>query len=69
MKRVQLTDGQSTSVRREDLKSGAVELVKIIKKACLNSSLSYVEVNKALHVVDEELYKRVINSSCEKSLN
>ncbi|WP_144505442.1 hypothetical protein [Bacillus mycoides] len=69
MKRIQLTDGSPTSVRREDLKSRTVELLVEIKARCLSSGLSYVEVNKALHVVDEELYKDVIHSSCKKQLN
>ncbi|MDA2567380.1 hypothetical protein PDQ34_26015 [Bacillus cereus] len=65
MRRIQLTDGIPLSVRREDLKSRTVDLLLKVKEECSKSGLSYVEVNKALHVADEELYRRVIRNSCQ----
>ncbi|EMI3503519.1 TPA: hypothetical protein QCY18_004740 [Bacillus cereus] len=67
MKKIQLTDGMPTSVKREELKRSTENLLIKIKEECLKSELSYVEINKALHLADEELYKSVIHNSCKKS--
>ncbi|PGM88005.1 hypothetical protein [Bacillus cereus] len=63
MKKIQLTDGMPTNVKRVDLKPKTIELLEKIKEECTKSDLSYVEMNKALHVADEELYISVINCS------
>ena len=68
MKKIQLSDGMPASVRRGDLRLKTIELLEIIKEACTKSDLSYIEVNKALHVADEELYKSVVHSSCKEAL-
>lgn len=59
MKRIQLTDGSPTNV--QPLKSSTINLATVIKAECKKNGLSYVEINKALHVADEELYKEAIN--------
>ncbi|MFD9627707.1 hypothetical protein [Peribacillus muralis] len=69
MKRINLSDGMPSSFKKNDLKLETQELVNKLQKECVNSGLSYVEINKALHIADEELYKSVINSSCQTSLN
>ncbi|HDT6577489.1 TPA: hypothetical protein QFT23_003668 [Bacillus cereus] len=63
MKKIQLSDGMPASVGRGDLKLKTIELLEIIKEACTKSGLSYVEMNTALYVADEELYKSVIHGS------
>ncbi|MDA7025023.1 hypothetical protein PJ311_00175 [Bacillus sp. CLL-7-23] len=63
MKRIQLTDGMPSSFNKNTLKQETLELLKLVIKECLNSGLSYVEINKALHLADEELYKSVIHRS------
>ncbi|MEH7153041.1 hypothetical protein CN404_19870 [Bacillus thuringiensis] len=67
MKKIQLTDGMPTSIKREELKKSIENLLMKIKEECLKSELSYVEENKALHLADEGLYKSVIHNSCKKS--
>ncbi|AFQ19372.1 hypothetical protein P9Y62_31130 [Bacillus thuringiensis] len=67
MKKIQLTDGMPTSIKREELKKSTENLLMKIKEECLKSELSYVEVNKALHLADEELYKSVIHNAFKKS--
>lgn len=69
MKRINLSDGMPSSIITNDLKLESQDLLNKIKKECVSSGLSYVEINKALHLADEELYKSVINSSCPKSSN
>ena len=68
MKKIQLTDGMPKYVRRVNLKPKTIELLEKIKEECTKSDLSYIEVNKALHVADEELYKSVVHSSCKEAL-
>lgn len=62
MKKIQLTDGMPTSVKKEDLKKDKENLLVKIKEECLKSRLSYVEVNKAIYLADKEFYKSVVNS-------
>lgn len=52
-------------LKREELKRSTENLLIKIKEECLKSELSYVEINKALHLADEELYKSVIHNSCK----
>ncbi|API92670.1 MULTISPECIES: hypothetical protein [unclassified Virgibacillus] len=63
MKRIQLSDGMPTSVRRVELNPKTLNLLEKIKEECSKSGLSYVKVNKALHLADEELYKEAINKN------
>ena len=63
MKRIQLSDGMPSNVRRIELRAKTIELLEAIKTECKKSGLSYVEMNKALHMADEELYISVINRS------
>ncbi|ATH93214.1 hypothetical protein ACH95_13995 [Bacillus glycinifermentans] len=64
MKRIQLTDGMPSNISKNELKQETLELLKAVIKECSKSGLSYVEINKALHLADEELYKSVIHRSC-----
>ncbi|MCB4341143.1 MULTISPECIES: hypothetical protein [Bacillus] len=63
MKRIQLTDGMPSTITKNELKQETLELLKAVIKECSKSGLSYVEINKALHLADEELYKNVIHKS------
>lgn len=65
LKKIQLSDGMPVSISKNELKPETVNLLCVILKTCAESDLSYVEVNKALHLADEELYKSVINSSVQ----
>lgn len=60
MKRIQLSDGMPTTVERSVLKEGTRKLLDAVLEVCETSGLSYVEINKALHIADEELYREVI---------
>ncbi|MEK5096693.1 hypothetical protein [Bacillus sp. FSL W8-0848] len=60
MRRIQLTDGMPSNITKNELKQETLELLKAVIKECSKSGLSYVEINKALHLADEELYKSVI---------
>lgn len=61
MKKIQLTEGQPTSIRAKDETQEVIILSDIIISKCEKSGLSYVEVNKALYLADKELYMRTIN--------
>lgn len=67
MKKIQLSDGMPSGINRNVLNSDSVELLDEVKRICLKSGLSYVEINKALHLADEELYRKVINSTLKQS--
>lgn len=60
MKRIQLSDGQPTDIRKRDESKEVVELTENIIKVCRESGLSYADVNKALYLADKELYFGVI---------
>ncbi|TKV45636.1 hypothetical protein C1I58_20080 [Bacillus sp. PIC28] len=57
----------TSNLEPKELKRSTENLLIKIKEECLKSELSYVEINKALHLADEELYKSVIHNSCKKS--
>lgn len=61
MRQIKLTDGLPTNIRKEDLSTNTLILVNKIINSSIESGLSYVEINKALHLVDEELYLRALN--------
>ncbi|USK43749.1 hypothetical protein [Cytobacillus oceanisediminis] len=65
LKKIQLSDGMPVSISKNELKSETSNLLCDIKALCAKSGLSYVEVNKALHLADEELYRFVVNSSIQ----
>lgn len=60
MKKIHLTDGMPTTVRQSELSEDTKLLLDDIVKKCSDSGLSYKEINKALHVADEELYRKVL---------
>lgn len=60
MKKIQLTDGLPTNIRKEEQSDEVNELVSKIEECCKNSELSYWEINKALYLVDKELYLKTI---------
>lgn len=60
MRKIQLTDFSPSSIRRQQQSVEVIKLVETIKKACIESNLSYSEINKALYLSDEELYKKAI---------
>ncbi|SES67832.1 hypothetical protein SAMN04487821_101276 [Enterococcus malodoratus] len=62
MKKIQLSDGMPIDIQRKNLNITSVELLKKVKKLCVESDLSYVEINKALYLVDKELYMEKISS-------
>lgn len=61
MKKIQLSDGMPSSIRRTEAKEKTRILTDEIRKLCEESGLSYVEINKALYLVDEELYIGILN--------
>lgn len=60
MRKIQLTDFSPSSIRRQQQPVEVIKLVETIKKACIESNLSYSEINKALYLSDQELYKKAI---------
>ncbi len=62
MKKIQLSDGMPSDIRRTDITQKAKELLDNTKKLCEESGLSYVEINKALYLADKELYMEKISS-------
>ncbi|MDT0163861.1 hypothetical protein [Bacillus sp. AG4(2022)] len=63
MKKIQLSDGMPSSISRAGMKPETLQLLEVIRYRCVESGLSYVEINKALHQADEELYRKVISES------
>lgn len=61
MKKIQLSDGMPTDIQRRNLNANNIELLEKVKKLCVDSDLSYVEINKALYLADKELYIKLIN--------
>lgn len=66
MKRIQLSDGQPTDIRKVDESNEVVELTNHIIQVCKESGLSYVDVNKALYLADKELYLKTIYRSINR---
>lgn len=62
MKRIQLTDGMPSDIRRKEQSKQVNELADKIKDICLKSKLSYKEKNKALYLADKELYIEIIET-------
>ena len=62
MKKIQLSDGMPSDIRRTEVSIKAKELLDNTKKICKESGLSYVEINKALYLADKELYMEKISS-------
>lgn len=67
MKKIQLTDGMPSDIRRQEQIGKTVELIDEIKNVCKKSGLSYVEVNKALYLADKELYLNLIKNPVRKA--
>lgn len=66
MKKININKAKDnvTSAKFEASKE-TIELAKILKKSALDSGMSYAEINKALCIVDTELYYMTI---CNKKL-
>lgn len=62
MKKIQLSDGAPSGIRRTEVSTKVKELLDYTKKICEESGLSYVEINKALYLADKELYIEKISS-------
>ncbi|WP_413538712.1 hypothetical protein [Enterococcus malodoratus] len=62
MKKIQLSDGAPSDIRRTEVSQKTKELMDNTKKLCKKSGLSYVEINKALYLADKELYMEKISS-------
>lgn len=61
MKKIQLSDGMSSSIRRTEAGEETRTLTDEICNLCKGSKLSYVEINKALYLADKELYTGILN--------
>lgn len=62
MKKIQLSDGMPSDIRRNEVSAKVKELLDNTKELCKESELSYVEINKALYLADKELYMEKISS-------
>lgn len=62
MKRIQLTDGMPSDIRRKEQSKQVNELADNIKDICSKSNLRYKEKNKALYLADKELYIEIIET-------
>ena len=62
MKKIQLSDGMPNDIRRTEISTKAKELLDNTKKLCVESDLSYVEINKALYLADKELYTQLLQA-------
>ena len=62
MKKIQLSDGMPSDIRRTEIAQRVKDLLDNTKKICKESGLSYVEINKALYLADKELYMQKISS-------
>lgn len=60
MRKIQLTDFSPSSIRRQKQPVEVIKLVETIKKTCIESNLSYSDINKSLYLSDQELYKKAI---------
>lgn len=67
MNRIQLCEAIPGQYRggnyldRKSVKKDMLELKEKIKELCRSEQESYAEINKALHLADEELYLETIN--------
>ena len=59
MKKIQLSDGMPSDIRRNEVSTKVKELLDNTKKLCKESELSYVEINKALYLADKELMEKI----------
>ncbi len=62
MKKIQLSDGMPSDIRRNEVSAKVKELLDNTKKLCKESELSYVEINKALYLADKELYTQLLQA-------
>lgn len=62
MKKIQLSDGMPSDIRRTEVSQKTKELMDNTKKLCEESELSYVEINKALYLADKELYTQLLQA-------
>ncbi|MDT2668483.1 hypothetical protein [Enterococcus dongliensis] len=62
MKKIQLSDGMPSDIRRNEVSTKVKELLDNTKKLCEESELSYVEINKALYLADKELYTQLLQA-------
>ncbi|MBX8938521.1 hypothetical protein [Enterococcus gilvus] len=62
MKKIQLSDGAPSDIRRAEITQKVKDLLDNTKKLCEESGLSYIEINKALYLADKELYMEKISS-------
>lgn len=62
MKKIHLSDGMPNVVIKEKMSERAVKLNEEIKKLCIESRLSYVEINKSLYLADKEIFEETINT-------
>lgn len=67
LKKVELSDGQPSSINRALTSKESNELADEIKELCKAKGLSYVEINKALYLADTELYMETINTNLPQS--
>ncbi len=66
-RKVQLSDGQPSSIDRALASKKSNELADEIKEVCRAKGLSYVETNKALYLADTELYMETINTNLHQN--
>ncbi|MDT2830878.1 hypothetical protein P7H62_06230 [Vagococcus carniphilus] len=67
LKRVELSDGQPTSIDRNLASKRSKELADEIKELCKSKGVSYVEINKALYIADTELCIETISTNLLQS--
>lgn len=63
LKKVELSDGQPSSIDRSLASKKSVELADEIKELCKSKGMSYVEINKALYLADTELCIETISTN------
>lgn len=66
MKKIQLIDGMPASIQRKSISKSAERLLDEITEVCEKSGLSYKDINTALHIADEELYRKVLEEPFNK---
>lgn len=62
-KKIELSDGQPTSIDRSLASKKSGELADEIKELCKSKGMSYVEINKALYLADTELCIEIISTN------
>lgn len=60
-RKVELSDGQPSSIGRSQASKKSNELADELIEVCKAKGLSYIETNKALYLADLELYIEAIN--------